>query len=79
MNAIIAGLSYANDRYDIDYSLNELKNLAETLDFVVVARFHQKKDKPDPKTYIGKGKLAEIKIAVTAYDAKMIIMNTSVI
>lgn len=75
MNAIIAGLSYANDRYDIDYSLNELKNLAETLDFVVVARFHQKKDKPDPKTYIGKGKLAEIKIAVTAYDAKMIIMN----
>ena len=75
MRALLVGVSTKYDRYDIDYSLNELKNLAETLDFEIVDKITQKLDKPVSATYIGKGKLAEIQIAINAYNIDTVIMN----
>ena len=75
MRAILVGISTKYDRYDIDYSLNELKALAETLDIEVIDSFYQKLDKPNSKTYIGSGKLSEIVIAINAYDIDLVIFN----
>ena len=36
LKALLVGITTKYDRYDIDYSLNELKNLAETLDYEVI-------------------------------------------
>ena len=41
-------------------SLGELELLCKTAGGEVVARFTQAKDKPDPATYIGSGKVTEI-------------------
>ena len=68
MKALLVGVTTKNDRYNIDYSLDELKNLAETLDICVIEKISQSLDSPNPKTYVGSGKLSEIAIAIAAYD-----------
>ena len=75
MKAILIGVTTINDRYDINYSLNELKNLAETLDIEVVHMMSQKLNSPNPKTYVGSGKLNEAIIAINAYEADLVIFN----
>ncbi|MBQ7579793.1 MAG: GTPase HflX [Clostridia bacterium] len=47
--------------YDPDSSLDELESLAKTAGAQVEARVVQKRDKPDIATYIGAGRLDEIK------------------
>lgn len=47
--------------YDPDSSLDELEELAKTAGAQVVARVTQKREKPDTATYIGGGRLDEIK------------------
>ena len=76
MRALLVGVTTKNDRYDIDYSLNELKNLAETLNIEVVESFYQKLDSPNSKTYIGSGKLSEIVIAINAFDIDLVVFNS---
>jgi len=46
--------------YEIKEYLDELEFLSETAGAVTVKRFVQKLSHPDPKTYVGKGKLEEI-------------------
>ena len=75
MRALLVGVSTKQDRYDIDYSLDELQNLAESLDIEVVDKFYQKLDYPNSKTYLGSGKLQEIIIAINAYDIDLVIFN----
>lgn len=75
MRAILVGVTTKFDRYDIEYSLNELQSLAETLGIEVVFKMHQSLDAPNSKTYVGSGKLNEIIIAINAYDANMVIFN----
>lgn len=47
--------------YDAEDSLDELEELARTAGAVVCARVIQKRDKPDTATYIGSGRIQEIK------------------
>ena len=75
MKAILVGISTNYDRYDLDYSLDELKNLAEALDIEVCDKVTQKLEKPNTKTYVGKGKLTEINFAVLAHDADIVIFD----
>lgn len=75
MRAILVGVTTKDDYYDINYSLNELKNLAEALDIECVFNITQKLDKPNSRTYIGSGKLAEIVIAIHAYEPDLVIFN----
>lgn len=75
MRAILVAVTTINDQYDINYSLDELDNLASAANIETVFRISQKLDKPNPKTYVGKGKLDEIIIAIHAYDANIVIFN----
>ncbi|RIA64891.1 GTP-binding protein HflX [Anaeroplasma bactoclasticum] len=75
MRALLVGISLENDPYDIDYSLAELKSLAEALDIEVVEKMYQKLERPNAKTYVGSGKLNEIIIAIHAYDIDVLIFN----
>lgn len=75
MNAILVAVTTNYDKYDINYSLDELKNLALACDYTPVYRCFQNLKAPNAKTYVGTGKLNEIKIAVTGYDADIVIFN----
>jgi GTP-binding protein HflX len=55
--------------------LDELAFLTETVGAVAVKRFVQKMDKPDIRTYVGKGKLEEIKAFVKEYNIDMVIFD----
>lgn len=60
--AVLVGLTtkYQNERKTKEY-LDELEFLAETAGAVTVRRFTQKMDGPSSVTYVGKGKLEEIR------------------
>lgn len=55
--------------------LDELAFLAETAGAITVKKFTQKLAHPDSKTYIGKGKLEEIKHYVEGKDIKVVIFD----
>ena len=55
--------------------LDELAFLAETAGAVTVKKFRQKLAHPDSRTYIGKGKLEEIKNYVQGKDIKIVIFD----
>jgi GTP-binding protein HflX len=48
---------------DPDDELGELEELACTAGVEPVARMVQHRERPDPRTYVGKGKLEELKEA----------------
>ena len=75
MNAILVAVTTSYDIYDVDYSLAELENLAEAIQIKTVFKMSQKLTAPNSKTYVGKGKLSEIIVAIQAYDAEMVIFN----
>jgi GTP-binding protein HflX len=58
-----------------DDSLDELELLADTAGADTVMRELQKRTTPDPATYIGKGKAAEIKEMATALDVDVVIFD----
>jgi GTPase len=53
----------------------ELKELAFAAGAVPVAEVTGHRDKPDPKYYVGKGKLAEIEESVRLHGAEVVIFN----
>lgn len=55
--------------------LDELAFLAETLGVKTVKTFRQRLDRPDPRFFVGKGKLEEIAAYVEAEDIDMIIFD----
>lgn len=55
--------------------LDELAFLTETAGAIPVRRFTQKIDRPDPKTFIGSGKLAEIKEYIEANQIDLFISD----
>ncbi len=75
MNAILVAVNTIYDIYDINYSLDELKNLAEAININVCFSVYQKLNSPNSRTYVGKGKLDEIKLAINVYNADLVIFN----
>ena len=55
--------------------LDELAFLAETAGAVTLKRFTQKMTHPDSKTFVGKGKLEEIKSYVITHDVRVVIFD----
>ncbi|HEY4061925.1 MAG TPA: GTPase HflX [Puia sp.] len=55
--------------------LEELAFLAETAGAVTLKRFTQKLAHPDSKTFVGKGKLEEIKTYITLKDIRVVIFD----
>lgn len=55
--------------------MTELENLVETYGWVVILKKYQRKDTPDPNTYIGKGKFQEIMEEMQASWANLLIIG----
>jgi GTP-binding protein HflX len=74
--AVLVGVT-CRDRTDEQVSeyLEELAFLAETAGAVVRGVFTQKLELPDPKTFIGSGKLAEVREFVTAGEIDLVIFD----
>jgi GTP-binding protein HflX len=60
---------------DAETSLFELKALAETAGCEVLEGLVQRKDNPDPKSYVGSGKAQELRDAVLASGADTVICD----
>lgn len=61
---------------DLEKSLDELERLLETAGGFAFAKVMQTKSAPDPKTYIGSGKLEEIKTLCENNDIKLVVFDT---
>jgi len=68
-------ISQTDDEQKVSDYLDELEFLAETAGAVGERRFIQKMDKPNPKTYIGSGKLDEIKAYINEQNIKLVIFD----
>ncbi len=70
--AIIVGLELKDS---IDYYMDELENLAIASNVDVVGSMVQKLEKPNNATFIGKGKVQELLIAIESLEADLVIFN----
>jgi len=61
--------------FEVEEHLEELSFLAETLGVKAVNRFTQRMEKPDIRTFIGKGKLEEILAYITHFEVDMVIFD----
>lgn len=64
-----------NDGDDTEESLQELAELAKTAGAEVVGTVIQKRERIHPGTYVGKGKIDEIRTLLNALDATGIICD----
>ncbi|MBR5739762.1 MAG: GTPase HflX [Firmicutes bacterium] len=71
-NAILVGLELDED---ISYSMEELKGLCEAASVTPLGTMIQRKERPDTATLIGKGKVDELKEAVTNMEADLVVFN----
>lgn len=60
---------------DSQYSLDELAALADSAGALVVGSALQAKGRPDPATYIGSGKAAEVSLDAQAKDAGLVVVD----
>ena len=78
--AVLVGLNAAclsADENASDESLEELEALLETAGGVCMGMVLQNKATPDPRTFIGEGKVQEVKELVQAQGADMVIFDNS--
>ncbi|MFD2443638.1 GTPase HflX [Bacillus sp. CGMCC 1.16607] len=73
--AILVGCQTTEDDTRFQYSLDELASLTETAKGKVLASVSQKRDRIHPATYIGKGKVEELKALAEEVEADLIIFN----
>ena len=76
--AIIVGMEYGapnSSGWTAEDSLEELKQLADTAGAEVVARFLQKRPKPDPAFFIGRGKVQELALYVQQENVDLCIFD----
>lgn len=62
--------------YDCEISLDELEELARTAGAEVIGRMWQKKEKPDPGTYLGMGRLEELSEFCENNEAELVIADS---
>ncbi|MEH3141241.1 MAG: GTPase HflX [Mycobacterium kyogaense] len=72
---VLVGVWTEGSAADADASLAELAALAETAGSEVLEGLIQRRDKPDPATYIGSGKAAELREIVVATGADTVICD----
>lgn len=72
---IIVGVQTTEKDATFWYSLNEMEQLTETAKGEVVGTVTQKRDHPDARTYLGKGKLVELLHLVKETGADTVVFN----
>ena len=78
--AVLVGLSagcLSREENASESSMEELAALLETAGGVCVGTVLQNKDTPDPRTFIGEGKVAEVKELVQGTGATMVIFDNA--
>lgn len=74
--AILVGvINKTQTEQEVQENLNELSFLAETAGAITLKRFVQKLPHADSRTYVGKGKLEEIKNYITTHTTDVIIFD----
>lgn len=74
--AVLVGLVHKDQTEpQVQEYLDELAFLAETAGAIAVKRFTQKLQHPDSRTFIGKGKLEEIKNYIQGKDIRIVIFD----
>lgn len=71
--AVLVGVDMGT--YNAEVSMDELEELARTAGATVAAKVIQKRDKPDTATYVGSGRLEEIKEFSQANDIDLLIFD----
>ena len=72
---VLVGVWTEGTTAEIDASMAELAALAETAGSEVTEMLYQKRDRPDPGTYIGSGKVQELKDIVAATGSDTVICD----
>ncbi len=72
---VLMGVYGYGDAIGAENSLRELQALAETAGCEVLEGLAQRREKPDPKTYVGSGKAQELRDAVLASGADTVICD----
>jgi GTP-binding protein HflX len=72
---VLMGVYGYGDAVGAENSLKELQALAETAGCEVLEGLAQRREKPDPKTYVGSGKAMELRDAVLASGADTVICD----
>ena len=65
----------SNARHSVAEHLEELERLVDTAGGLVVAEITQQIDKPNPATYLGKGKVDELRQAIEDRNASLIVFD----
>jgi GTP-binding protein HflX len=73
---ILVGVAMGGARTDdVDASLDELSQLVDTAGADEVGRVVQKRDRPDPATFVGKGKAAELRELSLEVDSDTVVFD----
>ncbi len=73
--ALVVSLSLAGGEDDMAMRLSELRELAMTAGARVVGEFHQSRRAPDMATYIGPGKVEDLKGELASTNAELVIFD----
>jgi GTPase len=75
--AVLVGapLKRSLDRHRVEEHLEELGRLADTAGAHVVGELVQRLDRPDPATYLGKGKIEELRSMIESMTASLVIFD----
>ena len=72
---VVVGLRTEGTAADAENSLRELAALAQTAGATVTAAMLQRRDKPDPATYLGKGKAQELREVVHETESDTVVVD----
>jgi GTP-binding protein HflX len=75
--AVIVKIEISDSKTPLAESLEELKRLAATAGAVTVGQITQKRQRPDPKFYLGSGKVEELRALVAASNANLVIFGNT--
>ena len=73
--AVLVGIEQRGTSWPVARSLDELERLADTAGAECVARVTQRLERPNPRTFIGSGKVAEVCGLVSRLDADVVIFD----
>lgn len=72
---VLAALRLPDSTYDQRDSFGELRELAVQAGAIIVGEIEQRRDRPEPGTYMGKGKVEELRDLCDAMNASSIIFD----
>jgi GTP-binding protein HflX len=72
---LVGMVSWPRTLEEVEASLDELALLVDTAGADVVSRVLQRRDSPDPATYIGRGKAEELRTTSEAVDADTVVFD----